>query len=357
MNMPTHHGPHRKPIRVLVAGDSTIAQRLLRKLLHRHEGIQVVGMVHNGMDVVKMTKHVRPDVVLMDIAMPLTNGETVTRHIVGELHIPVVGVTSLDVSQVAPRLQAAGASAVLSKSMLFQEQGIALVEALRQAASGARPLAVMTPARDSRPRVPFPVVAVAASTSGPQALRQLLSSLPADFAAAVVVAQHLSDGFVAGLVEWLQNHVALVVQVAEEGMALTPGHVYLAPDGHHITVHGERLAVPRAENKEPWRPSANALFRSVATWCGPLGIAVVLTGMGRDGAEGAAAVHQAGGRVIVQDPVDAAVMGMPRATIEQGTYDVVLPLRAIGPYLTTLVKRMQQAGDDGRVERWKRHAN
>ena len=186
----------------------------------------------------------------------------------------------------------------------------------------------------------FPVVGVAASTSGPQALRTLLSGLPADFKAAVLVAQHLSDGFVERLVAWLQQFVALPVRIAQEGMPLRAGVVYLAPDGRHITVRENRLSTPQACSNDLWRPSANALFLSMAQHWRTLSVAVVLTGMGKDGTEGALAVRQAGGRVIVQDPDDAPVNGMPRAVIERGAYDIVLPLKAIPSYLVSLVNRL-----------------
>ena len=189
-------------------------------------------------------------------------------------------------------------------------------------------------------RITFPVVGVAASTSGPQALRTLLSGLPADFQAALLVAQHLSEGFAERLVDWLQQFVTLPIYIAREGMPLRAGAVYLAPDGRHIVVREGKLHTPRVREHDLWRPSANALFQSMAQFCGQMSVAIILTGMGKDGTEGAWAIRQAGGRVIVQDPEDAAVNGMPRAAIERGAYDIILPLRAIPTYLVSLVNRL-----------------
>ncbi len=186
----------------------------------------------------------------------------------------------------------------------------------------------------------FPVVAIAASTSGPQALRHLLSALPEDFPAGIVVAQHLSDGFAEGLATWLRPYLAIPVQVARDMTLLRPGTVYLAPDGCHLVVRGTRIRTPKAQPDEPWRPSANHLFVSVAESFGPLSVAVVLTGMGKDGTEGAIAIKQAGGRVIVQDLADAAVIGMPKSVVESGAYDIVLPLDAMGSYLIALTHRL-----------------
>ncbi len=184
-----------------------------------------------------------------------------------------------------------------------------------------------------------PIVAVAASTSGPQALRKLLSSLPPDFPAPIMVAQHLTDGFAKGLAEWLDSLVPLHVEVAQTGTLPMPGTVYLAPDGCHLTIVKHRIVTLRSRPGDVERPSADILFRSVAEAYGPYAIAVVLTGMGKDGAEGAVAIKKAGGRVIVQDLEDAAVAGMPKAVVARNAYDIILPLQSIGPYLNLLVHR------------------
>lgn len=184
-----------------------------------------------------------------------------------------------------------------------------------------------------------PIIAIAASTSGPQALRKLLSSLPPDFPAPVMVAQHLTDGFAKGLAQWLDTHVPLHVQVAHPNTVPMAGNVYLAPDGCHIAIEKGRIITPKAKPSDAQRPSADLLFRSIADTYGPLAIGIVLTGMGKDGAEGAVAIKQAGGRVIVQDLEDAAVAGMPKAVIARKAYDIILPLGSIGPYLSLLVSR------------------
>ncbi len=328
------------PLRVLIADDSGVSRRLLKEVLARTPNVEVVGEATNGAEAVALARRLRPDVVLMDVAMPIMDGAAATRVLVTELGIPVVAITSLDPAEESERLTQAGARAVLSKTALLQGEGEVIIRTLRKAAQSApRRLAPQRPR--SEPAVPFPVIAVAASTSGPPALRTLLAALPADLGAAVVVAQHLHHGFGAGLAQWLQTQVTLAVRVARNGMSLEPNTVYLAPDGHHLIVQGTTLATPVASADDPWRPSADRLFRSVAAACGPLAIGVVLTGMGHDGAAGAEAIRAAGGHVIVQDPEDASVTGMPRAVIERQAYDIVLPLAAMGPYLVTLVRRLQ----------------
>ena len=339
MTTPKHGCPQRRRLRVLVADDSPISRRLLIRGLEQYEEIDIVGMADNGLEAIEMARRLQPDVVLMDVAMPVMDGETATRHLVQDLGVPVVALTSLDMEEATARMRMAGASAVLSKSALLGREMEAVVQTICEAARRGRPGPAARP-EPHRPRVPFPVVGVAASTSGPPALRALLSTLPPTFPAAVLVAQHLSDGFAESLAEWLGAYVSLPVRTARDGLRLAPSTIYLAPDGCHITLRGDTLRTPQATAQDIWRPSADRLFVSLAESCGPMAVAVILTGMGRDGTEGAVAVRKAGGKVIVQDPQDAAVTGMPRSATERGAFDIVLPLHAIGPYLVTLVRRL-----------------
>jgi two-component system chemotaxis response regulator CheB len=180
----------------------------------------------------------------------------------------------------------------------------------------------------------LPVVAIAASTGGPAALQQILGGLPADFRASVLVVQHIARGFTAGLAEWLAATSPLHVKVAQHGGALAPRTVYLAPDDRHVGIEtGQRLAVLATPPVGGFRPSATVLFESVARHAGSGAVAVVLTGMGSDGAAGLPAVRAAGGRVIAQDEATSVVYGMPRAALETGQVHAVLPLGEIASHL------------------------
>jgi two-component system chemotaxis response regulator CheB len=182
------------------------------------------------------------------------------------------------------------------------------------------------------------LVAIAASTGGPAALQRLLSSLPGDFPAPILVVQHNAPGFMTGLVHWLDGSCDLTMKAARQGEALLPHTVYLAPDDQHLGVSGHRSVVlSAAPALGGFRPSGTYLFESAARACGPSLVAVVLTGMGDDGVAGLRAVRQAGGHVIAQDEASSIVWGMPGAAVAAGLADSVLPLDAIAIRLTELV--------------------
>jgi two-component system chemotaxis response regulator CheB len=177
------------------------------------------------------------------------------------------------------------------------------------------------------------VVAVGCSVGGPGALHEILSALPADFAAPLLVAQHLAEGFIDGLATWLDGASRLTVKVARQGEKLIPGRVYLAPHDRHLTVHGERIALSDAPPREGFRPAASVLFEGVADAFGARAIGVILTGLGSDGVAGLRALRSAGGHVLAQDERTSAAFGMPGAAIEAGVCDAVLPVDRIAAHL------------------------
>jgi two-component system chemotaxis response regulator CheB len=196
------------------------------------------------------------------------------------------------------------------------------------AAAAAAPPPVRTRAR---------VVAIAASTGGPPALSQILSELPADFRAPVLVVQHIAEGFAEGLAKWLGASSRLAVKVAEEGEQLAPGHVYLAPDGRHLGVRGDVVELSDAPPIDGFRPSGSYLFESVAKSFGPAALGLILTGMGRDGVRGLAALRAAGGTVVAQDQDSSVIFGMNGEAVLAGLTDEVLPLDALAYLLMQAV--------------------
>jgi two-component system chemotaxis response regulator CheB len=335
-------------IRVLVAEDSPTARALLVEILRSDHGLEVVGEAVNGLEAVEMTRRLRPDVVTMDIRMPLMDGLQATKEIMAETPTPIVIITaSLERRDVELSMQAlrAGALAVLSKpagpgTPGFSEECPLLITKVKLMAGvkvvrrwRERPPAGQRPAgRGAKPRL----VAIAASTGGPAALQQLLSALPVGFPVPILVVQHIAPGFVAGLASWLDAVSPLEVRVAEEAEPLRSHHVYLAPDGRDLGVSDREtisLSVPRRGNGS----GATPLFESVARVYGASALAIILTGMGRDGAEGLAAIKRAGGRVIAQDEETSVVFGMPAAAIDAGLADLVLPISFIAPMLVDLI--------------------
>jgi two-component system, chemotaxis family, protein-glutamate methylesterase/glutaminase len=335
-------------LRALVAEDSPTARALLVEILASDPGLEVVGEARNGLEAVAMTKRLRPHVVTMDLRMPLMDGLEATKEIMIEAPTPIVIVTaSLEPRDVERSMHAlqSGALAVLAKPSGPGSPGFP--EACRQLVTTVKAMAevkVVRHWREHRPASPAAVrslamprvVAMAASTGGPAALQQLLSALPAGFPVPILVVQHIAPGFVQGLASWLGASSPLKVKVAEQGEPLRPGTVYLAADGRDMGV-SERgsvsLSAPRPGNG---CPGATALFESVARSYGPSAVAVILTGMGRDGLEGLASIKRGGGRVVAQDEATSVVFGMPGAAVEAGLADLVLPLSSIASTLVEL---------------------
>jgi len=340
-----------RPIRALIAEDSVTTLELLSHMLESAPDIQVVGRARNGAEAVDLNKSLKPNVIVMDIHMPIIDGFEATRRIMSEAPAPIVIVSAtvdtraIDVSLQALRL---GALTVMPKPSSpadpnFDEESqrfvatvraMAGVKVVRHWARPSRPPPTdMSPAHvppDSRPQV----VAIATSTGGPAALLQVLSELPADFPAPVLMVQHMSPGFVEGLASWLDAASPLRVKVAQSGERLASGCAYLAPDGHHIAVADRRsVLVSAASPVGGFRPSGTVLFDSVAAVFGAAAIGVILTGMGNDGCAGLATLRRAGGRIIAQDEMTSVVFGMPAAAIAAGLAHVTLPIERIAARL------------------------
>lgn len=182
------------------------------------------------------------------------------------------------------------------------------------------------------------IVAIASSTGGPRALKEVLSKLPPDFPAAVLIVQHITKGFTKGLVEWLDHECMLPVREPVDGEKMTPGVILIAPEDCHMTVvSGQHIKLERSEPVGGHRPSANVLFSSVAKIYGSQAIGVILTGMGKDGAKGLKAIKEAGGKTITQDEKSSAVYGMPQAAAQNGAADKILPLDKIAEEILKLV--------------------
>jgi len=340
-------------IRVLIVDDSATARALLGEILRSDPAIQVVGEAGDGWEGVALTQKLRPHVVTMDVRMPRLDGFAATKEIMITVPTPIVIVTaSFETSEVEVAMHAlrAGAVAALHKppgpgAAGFEDAArklLATVKAMaeikvvrhwRSASRGAAPAA----ARGSMGKS---VIAIATSTGGPGALHRLLSELPGDFPAPILIVQHNTPGFMPGLVSWLDGSCDVIVKQAEQGELLLPHTAYLAPDDRHLGVSGQAtVLLSSAPPVGGFRPSATFLFDSVARAFGPSVLGVILTGMGADGVEGLQSIRQAGGRIIAQDETSSVVWGMPGAAVAAGLADLVLPLDVIPTRLMELVSR------------------
>ncbi len=329
-------------IRVLVVDDSRLVRAVVRDLLEEDPDIQVVAEAENGLEAVERCHEVRPDAVVMDIHMPVMDGLTAVERIMAECPTPVL-ILSATVNpgevQSAFRAVRAGAFEALPKpdGSVSREEYTALAEELRSriklyARVGRRrgwTGAVEHAAPTGRPSVTGPVrrrvVAVAASTGGPRAVQALLSALPRPFPCPLLLVQHISLGFTRGFARWLEKETGFPVRVVEAPEPLKSGTVYMAADGGHLVVRRGRAMLHRGPAVNSCRPSADVLFESVAQAFGSRSVALVLTGMGRDGARGALAIRKAGGEVLVQDETSSVIFGMPKAAIEAGAATRVVP--------------------------------
>jgi two-component system, chemotaxis family, protein-glutamate methylesterase/glutaminase len=341
-------------IDVVVAEDSPTARALLVEVLNSDPHIRIVGEAENGLEAVELAQRLRPHVVTMDIRMPLLDGLSATKEIMITAPTPIVIVTAnTAITEVQGAMHALRAGAVAALRKPIGPADPRFEDDCRQLLETVKAMARVKVVRHWRPMPAFErraipsgdgackhVVAIATSTGGPAALQHILTRLPSDFPAPILVVQHISAGFAPGLVAWLNSACDLRVKVAEPGECLAPHTVYVAPDDRHLGLANRRtVALDDAPPINGFRPSGNHLFESVARVFGNSVIAAILTGMGQDGVAGLHAVRKTGGRIIAQDEASAVVFGMPAAAIAAGLADEIVPLTGIASRLIAMVER------------------
>ncbi len=346
-------------VKVLVVEDSAVVREFLVYVLSTDPEIQVVGTVDNGEEALDAVRKKNPNVVTMDIHMPRMNGFDATRRIMETHPTPIVivsGSTSTD--EVATTFHAleSGALAlvrrptgvghpeyeVTAKELIQTVKLMAEVKVVRRWPRSTRGQALPLTSMVEAKRVEGEVhaVAIGASTGGPLAVEVLLSTLSKDFPVPILLVQHMAAGFLQGFVEWLTHSSGLPVHVAAHGEHLLPGHVYVAPDGYQMGVEvGQRVLLVKDVAENGLRPSVSYLFRSTAKTYGRSVIGVLLTGMGKDGAEELKLMKDLGAITIAQDKESSIVHGMPGEAIRLGAASYVLSPENIGIALTTLTKR------------------
>lgn len=337
-------------IRVLVVDDSSTIRIFLRALLEEDLDISVVGEAPDGELALRACKTLRPDVVTMDLVMP-RGGVTAIQRIMDEVPTPIVIVSAL-ASQANDTTVfdglAAGAVAVVRRPPSRTHPEFAahcreLLGAVKTVAGIAlvrRPqLSNRTKDEAAMPSSPLMLVGVGASTGGPGAVMELLRSLPEGFAPSIALVQHMTPGFGHGLVEWLASGSPLPVRLAEAGMRLPWRGILVAPDGVHLTVDGKGVVrLTSAPACEGHRPSVDALFDSMAGWRPRACAGVLLSGMGRDGAEGLARLRELGGRTMVQSEDTCVVFGMPGVALQMGAAEMALRPSALAERLAVLAR-------------------
>ncbi|VVD68631.1 chemotaxis protein [Pandoraea horticolens] len=331
-------------MKIGIVNDSIVAVEALRRTLARRPGFDVAWVAHDGAQAVAMCAPAPPDLVLMDLVMPVMDGVAATREIMRRTPCPILIVTS-DVGHHA--------------SLVFDAMGAGAVDAVDTPVLGASDLARPASsllakidaiaAQQADARVPQPViapiaatgtdalVAIGASAGGPAALATLLGRLPANFAAGVIVVQHVDDAFTPGMATWLDQQTPLTVRLAQAGERPAAGVVLLAGGNRHLRVEASGRCVYTDEPKDAvYRPSIDVFLQSVAENWRSSAVGVLLTGMGRDGASGLGAMRARGFITIAQDRATSAVYGMPKAAAEAGAASEILALPTIAPQLAAL---------------------
>jgi two-component system chemotaxis response regulator CheB len=341
-------GEHGQQLRVVICDHSAVWGRALRRFIEQDPELKVTGTFESAEEMLPELEGIRPDLITMDLELPGMDGVAATRRIMSEHPVPILIVSAHanGDSGLAAQALAAGALETVSKSRLtLGRQRDVWANATRSRFKRLASLQLNMRPRGDGPRTaghhpagldrPVSVVGIGTSTGGPQALVSVLSALPADFPLPVLVVQHIATGFGEGLVESLDRRVDLPVRIAENGAAAGPG-IWFAPANAHLRLElSNCFGLDSSTIRGAHRPSLDVLFESLAAHAGPAAVGVVLTGMGRDGAEGVKAIRAAGGVVVAQDEESSAVFGMPRAAIEAGA-DLVLPLADVGDALRDL---------------------
>ena len=329
--------------RILLADDSLLARQLLRDMLHGRDDIWVVAEASDGQQAVELTLSLKPDLVIMDLLMPVLDGLDAIEEIMALSPTPVLVLSAAVEASEVDRAFAAikrGALDVMEKPEIKGEAELEKFgEGLREKVRFLSRIRVIRhPRRKPRVLETFPaaaagpgpnILAIGASTGGPKAVMRVLKALPAGFPGAVFVVQHIAHGFARGFANWLDRESALPVRIARDGAPFLPGEALVAPDGRHLTVSEGVIRLTDDPPVNCCRPSIDVFFNSLARQRCDQVVAVLLTGMGRDGAQGMLQIREAGGTTIVQDEPSCAVFGMPKAAIILEAAGQVVPLDLI----------------------------
>lgn len=343
-------------IKILIVDDSKAEAQLLKHLLESESDICVVECAKDGAEAVEMAGRLSPDLITMDLEMPIMDGHTATRLIMSQFPTPIVVIssklneTSRDMTYLALE---AGAVSVLAKplnmhaSANFEKFRLQLIDTVRsmseikvikrrfrQSISDEKILI-----NKSITHTPgsFEIVAIGTSIGGPQVLKNILSRFSSDFPVPIVVVQHMTQGFMTGFTHWLNTNLALHVKNVENNELLKKGSVYFAPDDFHFTVERTHKGlIAKLIQSEPvagFCPSITVLLQSIAKTCQKKGIGILLTGMGSDGAQGLLELKKVGGHTLIQDKKSCVVFGMACVAESLGAVDKVIEINQMADYI------------------------
>lgn len=339
-------------IRILIADDSELTRVVLRDLLSQDSDIVVVSEVSDGLSAVEQTARLRPNLVIMDVMMPVMGGLEAVAEIMAKTPTPILMLSANtdpgDSSSAFAAIKLGALDIMAKPSGVVTEAFSQIASRLIAKVKSLSRIKVIHHYRTQRPQAekkplvlsagPRRILAIGASTGGPKAVLTLLQGLPKNLVASVLIVQHIADGFAPGFADWLSRESSLPVRLAAAGSQLQPGSILVAPNNAHLVVRSNRVALEDSPPLHNCRPAVDAMFQSLVKHSlAAETVAVLLTGMGTDGASGLAALREQGAYTIAQDEASCAVFGMPKAAIERGAATQVLPLENIAQVVCRLL--------------------
>lgn len=349
-----------KPVRVLIVDDSFFAREFIRDLLSDDKDIRIAGQAGNGLEAIQKVSELKPDIVTMDIDMPVMDGLESIKEIMKSNPVPILAVSSKTDIDTAYHAISNGALEIIEKPSFDTGDAAEFAQKIKELSKVRltihhhlkpldknliiEPKAIKTINQEPNKKIPGKnildkVIVIGSSTGGPRALSLLLGSLPGNFPIPIVIAQHIADDFASGMAQWLDKVVKLKVRIARPGDIIKSGYVFLSPSEKHTIIDmGKRISFKDRGPGDIYFPSCNILLSSAASAYKENCIGVILTGMGDDGTSGIQEIKQAGGTTLAQDKNTSVIFGMPKKAIESGFIDKVLPIDKIAQELIFLTK-------------------
>lgn len=342
-------------IKVLIVDDSRTIRELMTDILNSDDNIEVIGIANSGEEAIKFIERNKPDVITMDINMPGMDGFEATRRIMETNPVPIVVVTGLfnskDISRTFQAIDA-GAVSVIEKPIgiagaNFQQMSQNIIDMVkimsevkvikRKAGHKNVQTSILNDIRLKNDLPNIRIAAIGVSTGGPPVLQTIFSKLPENIKIPILVVQHITPGFINGLVEWLSQTTKYPIHIAKQGEKTLPGHIYFAPDGFHMEVRSNgQIFLSNKEKENGLKPSVSCLFRSIAKYYGQDSIAILLTGMGKDGAEELKMLKDKGAITVAQNRETSAIYGMPGEAVKIDAATYVLSPEKIAELLGKL---------------------
>lgn len=331
-------------IRVLIVDDSSVACKMLSFIFSSDPELQVVGTAGDGEEALEKVLSLKPDVVTMDLHMPKMDGYETTRRIMETYPVPVIIITATESAievKNSMKVLEAGALTALKKPPCIgspefdavRDEFIRKIKLYSEVKLVKRIPRKMEPVIEGRLKNEIQVIAIGASTGGPPVLQKILSKLPKNLPCPVLVVQHMTEGFTEGFTDWLRDYSSIPVQLARDRSAIIPGNVYIAPDGFQMKIEYGKIALTKDEMPNNLRPSVSYLFGSIARVFGKRSIGILLTGMGKDGAEELKLMKDKGAITIAQDKESCVVFGMPGEAINLDGATYVMNPEKISEFL------------------------